>query len=210
MHWLILWRTWPSRRSTSARAATLLIQLEPCSSPSPSLATLHPPGRQTRASGSSALAWPDGVPVIHLRRDLTPTQINHAVAHELGEWLLHMWGFHGPPAEDLSGRIGAALCVPRPAFHLAHSELGENVPALAQVFTVSESLMALRIAECLGHPTALITPRRVRTRGGEWCWPTSEHGWRSLVKRPDAFGVCRHPIRDARSRIVLRPNAPPR
>lgn len=155
--------------------------------------------------GRSALAWPDGVPVIHLRRDLSPTQINHAVAHELGEWLLRIWGFHGPQAEDLCGRIGAALCVPRPAFHLAHSELGENVSALAQAFTVSESLMALRIGECLGHPTALVTPRRVRTRGAEWHWPTNEHDWRALVKRPDAFGMRRHPVRDARSRIVLRP-----
>ena len=96
--------------------------------------------------GRSALVWPDGVPVVHLRRDLTPRQINHAVAHELGEWILHIWSFHGPQAEDLAGRIGAALCVPRPAFHAAHRELGENVPALCEAFTVSESLMALRIA----------------------------------------------------------------
>ena len=155
--------------------------------------------------GSSALVWPDGVPVVHLRRDLTPRQINHAVAHELGEWILHIWSFHGPQAEDLAGRIGAALCVPRPAFHAAHRELGENVPALCEAFTVSESLMALRIAECLGHPTALITPRRVCTRGERWDWPTSEPGWRALVKQPSSFGFIRHPIRDARGRVVLRP-----
>jgi hypothetical protein len=160
--------------------------------------------------GRSALAWPDGVPVIHLRRDLSPTQINHAVAHELGEWLLHMWGFHGPQAEDLSGRIGAALCVPRPAFHLAHSELGENVPALSQAFTVSESLMALRIAECLGYPTALVTPRRIRTRGNDWNWPTSERAWLALARRPDSHGLSRHAIRDARSRFVLRAEPSPR
>lgn len=155
--------------------------------------------------GPSALAWPDGNPVIHLRRELTPRQVNHAVAHELGEWLLRIWGFHGPQAEELCGRIGAALCVPRPAFHLAHSTLGENVPALCQAFTVSESLMSLRVAECLGHPTALVTPRRVRTRGHQWHWPSSDQDWRALVKRPDAFGMIRHPIRDVRSRVVLRP-----
>ena len=157
--------------------------------------------------GRSALAWPDGVPVIHLRRDLTPRQVNHAIAHELGEWLLHMWGFHSPEAEDLSGRIGAALCVPREAFRLAHGTLGENVPALCQAFTVSESLMSLRVAECLGYPTALITPRRIRTRGGDWPWPSEEHAWRELARRTDVPDLSRQPIRDARNRVVLRAHA---
>jgi hypothetical protein len=158
--------------------------------------------------GRSALVWPDGEPVIHLRRNLNARQLNHAVAHELGEWLLHIWGFHGPQAEDLSCRIGAALCVPRPAFHAAHRALGENVAALCRSFTVSESLMSLRVGECLGHPTALITPRRIRIRGGEWHWPASDEAWGAIARDPSLYGVSRHPIRDARSRFVLR--APPR
>ena len=154
--------------------------------------------------GRSALVWPEGVPVIHLRRGLSSRQVNHAVAHELGEWLLRIWSFHGPQAEDLSCRIGAALCVPREAFHLAHGQHGGHLPKLSQAFTVSQSLMALRVCECLGHPTALITPHRVRTRGGQWPWPSTDQGWRSLVARAETAGLTQHRIRDARNRVVLR------
>lgn len=160
--------------------------------------------------GRSALAWPDGEPVIHLRRGLSARQVNHAVAHELGEWLLRIWSYHGPQAEDLSCRIGAALCVPREAFHRAHGTHGDHLSKLSRAFTVSESLMALRVGECLGYPTALITPHRVRTRGGHWQWPSTDHAWRSLVARADSCGLSRHPIRDARNRIVLRADGPAR
>lgn len=67
--------------------------------------------------GRSALVWSGLHPVIHLRRNLTACQLNHAVAHELGEWLLHLWRYRGTEAENLAGRIGAARCVPREAFH---------------------------------------------------------------------------------------------
>jgi hypothetical protein len=152
--------------------------------------------------GRSALVWARDEPVIHLRRELTARQVNHAVAHELGEWLLHIWSYRGPDAEELSGRIGAALCVPREAFAAAHLHIGEDLSELSRTFTVSESLMALRIAECIGYPTALITPRRIRARGRPWPWPSEE--WRSLVERAVSMGLTRHTIRDARNRVVLR------
>ena len=41
--------------------------------------------------GRSALVWPGTEPVIRLQRGLTARQVNHAVAHELGEWLLQTW-----------------------------------------------------------------------------------------------------------------------
>ncbi len=153
--------------------------------------------------GPSALVWAGPEPVIHVRRGLNARQLNHAVAHELGEWVLHVWGYHGPEAEDLSGRIGAALCVPRPAFHAAHRKLGEQVPALSEAFTVSESLMSLRIGECLGYPTALVTRRRVLIRGNPWPWPSNLDG-PSLVRDADALGLTRERIRDVRNRLVLR------
>jgi hypothetical protein len=69
--------------------------------------------------GPSALVWAGPEPVIHVRRGLNARQLNHAVAHELGEWQLHLWGYHGPEAEELAGRIGAALCVPDGVDHAA-------------------------------------------------------------------------------------------
>lgn len=155
--------------------------------------------------GRGALVWLGREPVIHLRRDLNPCQINHAVAHELGEWVLHLWRYKGVDAEELAGRIGAALCVPRPAFHLARQELGSsNLSELSRTFTVSESLMALRVGECLGYPTALITPRCIRTRGRPWQWPSSRQDWRNMIARAGSFGLNRERIRDVRGRFVLR------
>jgi hypothetical protein len=154
--------------------------------------------------GRSALVWVGPHAVIHLRRDLTPCRINHAVAHELGEWLLHAWRYQGNDAENLAGRIGAALCVPRQAFYPAWRALGDDLSELSRVFTVSESLIALRIAECVGYPTALVTPRRVLTRGCAWNWPTRDPDWRDLLGRASVPGLVRLRIRDARRRIVLR------
>jgi hypothetical protein len=154
--------------------------------------------------GRSALAWAGAHPVIHLRRDLTPCQINHAVAHELGEWLLHTWRYRGREAENLAGRIGAALCVPREAFHVAWHDVGDDLSELSRAFTVSESLIALRIGECIGYPTALLTPRRVLTRGAPWKWPTRDGDWRKLVAHASAAGLVRLRVHDARGRLVLR------
>lgn len=159
--------------------------------------------------GPSALVCLDGGPVIHVRRGLTPRQLNHAVAHELGEWQLHLWGYHGSEAEELAGRIGAALCVPRLAFHVAHRDLGDNVPKLSRAFTVSESLMSLRLGECLGYPTALITPHRIRIRGEAWNWPTTSAGWHELATDANAAGLSKVRIADAPRRFTLRaPRAP--
>jgi hypothetical protein len=148
--------------------------------------------------------WAGPEPVIHVRRGLNARQLNHAVAHELGEWQLHVWGYHGPEAEELAGRIGAALCVPRLAFHVAHRAIGDRVAELSRAFTVSESLMSLRVGECLGYPTALITRHRVRTRGRTWNWPSSDPGWHDLIGRAESVGLRRERIRDVRGRVVLR------
>jgi hypothetical protein len=153
--------------------------------------------------GPSALVWAGPQPVIHVRRGLNARQLNHAVAHELGEWQLHLWDYHGPEAEELAGRIGAALCVPRIAFHVAHRAIGDRVGELSRAFTVSESLMSLRVGECLGYPTA-ITPRRIRTRGEAWNWPTTSAGWRELADGARHAGLARERIGDAWRRFVLR------
>jgi hypothetical protein len=144
--------------------------------------------------------------VINVREMLTPNQLNHAIAHELGEWFLRCKGYTEPDVEELSGRVAAAICVPRPAFAVAHASLGEDLAALSARFRVSESLMALRIAECLRVPTALITRRVVRTRGAEWEWPSTRNQWIELVarvrERPNGMRI--RQLGDARGRVLLR------
>lgn len=154
-----------------------------------------------------ALILPDGPRwIIHVRENLTAKQLNHAVAHELGEWFLRCRGYSEPDVEELSNNVAAAICVPLPAFRAALRRLGEDVSALSQHFHVSESMMSLRIAECLGAPTALITERAVLTRGNPMAWPTTRQGWTRLVGRARArdSDVTLRKLRDAPERLVLR------
>ena len=143
---------------------------------------------------------------IHVRETLSDRQLNHAVGHELGEWFLRRRGYSERDVEALSSSVAAAICVPRPAFLAALGQLGEDVSALSRRFQVSESLMVLRIAECLGFPTALITEKVVLTRGEPREWPTTRPGWSGLVGRVRSRenGLTLRNLRDAPERLVLR------
>jgi IrrE N-terminal-like domain len=143
--------------------------------------------------------------MINVREMLTANQLNHAIAHELGEWFLRCKGYTEPDVEELSGRVAAAICVPRQAFEVAHAALGEDLSVLSTQFRVSESLMALRVAECSGVPTALITRRVVRTRGANWDWPSARQDWMAFVSRVRAEpnGISIRQLGDSRGRVVL-------
>ncbi len=144
--------------------------------------------------------------VINVRDGLNARQLNHAIAHELGEWFLRCKGYAEPDVEELSGRVAAAICVPRVAFVAARARLGEDLAALSAEFRVSQSLMALRVAECIGVPTALITRRVVRTRGAPWDWPASREEWKVLVAqvREHPNGMSIRQLTDSRGRVALR------
>ncbi|HKO46530.1 MAG TPA: ImmA/IrrE family metallo-endopeptidase [Polyangiaceae bacterium] len=144
--------------------------------------------------------------IIYLRESLTGRQLNHAIAHELGEWFLQCRGYSEPDVEALSSSVAAAICVPRAALLVALSQQGEDVAALSGQFQVSESLMVLRLAECLGFPTALITERVVLTRGGPREWPTTRRGWTWLVEqvRAHANGLALRSLGDSPERLVLQ------
>jgi hypothetical protein len=154
--------------------------------------------------GNSALEWSGPRSIIRVRAGLNPRQLNHAAAHELGEWHLRWRGCDRPDCEDLARSIAAAVCVPHAAFRRAQRALGDGIPELSRAFVVSESLMALRIAECTGLATALITRRRIRTRGPARDWPTTPEGWSELIDRAPSNGLVVHRIRDARGRLVVR------
>jgi hypothetical protein len=143
--------------------------------------------------------------IIYVRKTLNARQLNHAVGHELAEWFLHHRGYAKPDIEAVSNRVAAAICVPKLAFLEAHRKRGDNWKALAAEFQVSESLMALRCAECLGTPTALITSHVVLTRGKSWEWPEERDEWKRLVTRVRSrrSGLTLRTLGDAKGRVVL-------
>lgn len=150
----------------------------------------------------AGLGW-----TIHVRETLSARQLNHAVAHELGEWFLRCRGYAEPDIEALSSRVAAAICVPQLPFVAAHAELGEDLAALSRRFRVSESLVVLRIAECFGVPTALITEKFVITRGKPLEWPTTHAGWKDLLDRVRAkheTSLTLDVLGDSKRRVALR------
>jgi hypothetical protein len=149
----------------------------------------------------AGLGW-----TIHVRETLNARQLNHAVAHELGEWFLRCRGYSEPDVEELSSRVAAAICVPRLAFMAAHAQLGDDLSALSRRFLVSESLVVLRIAECFGVSTALITEKLVLTRGKPLEWPTTRAGWKELVSRArnHESSLILQSLGDSKRRVALR------
>jgi hypothetical protein len=158
---------------------------------------------QRALPGRAAVTCARTAIVIHLREGQSLRELNHSAAHELGEYHLHAIDYTGADPDELVGRIAAAVCVPRRAFHAARRALGEDIPALSRAFGVSESLMALRVGECLGRSTALITRNRIRTRGEHREWPGTRAEWRELVRQSRGDGLVLHRIGDARGRVAL-------
>lgn len=109
--------------------------------------------------GRAALAWSERGAAMYIGAGLTPAQVNVAVAHELAEWKLKLWGYAEGDVEAVAVRIAAALCVPRLAFERARLHLGNSIPGLSRWFGVSRPLMALRVAEC----AALSPPSSARS-----------------------------------------------
>ena len=154
-----------------------------------------------------SLIWHFGLHwTIYVRESLNGRQLNHAVAHALGGWFLQCRGYCAADVEALSSSVAAAICVPRPALLVALGQLGEDLPALSRQFQVSESLMVLRMAECLGSPTALITAKVVLTRGEPREWPATRAEWVGLVGRVRLHenGLTLRSLSDSPERLVLQ------
>jgi hypothetical protein len=142
--------------------------------------------------------------VMHIPSSLAAWQINHRVSRQLVRWYLARHAYEGAQVDSVVRRVAAAVCVPTPALERARTELGEVIPALGEHFRVSQSLMALRLAECLGYPTALRTENQIIVRGSHWDWPNTEAGWAVLFRRARAIGLIVQHLNDVRGRVVLR------
>ena len=185
----------PSQAPGALRVATAVL----------GVSCLHAVARRD-LPGHALLQRSGGVWVIYYRKSLNSRQLNHAIAHELGEWFLRCRRYADADVEDLSSRVAAAICVPRQAFVSALRQYDDDLTTLSQLFAVSESLMALRMAECLGNATALITRRVVRTRGEPHDWPSTPEGWNELIAnaREHPNGMSVRNITDAKDRVVVR------
>lgn len=114
--------------------------------------------------------WNPRTRQIQIRPDLPPRMENYCFGHEVAHYLLQHDQLYWPEfIEREADALAASLLVPAPALRWAVRTHGRVLPELADVFTLSESILHLRLGEVLGSPLALVTPRRVHVRGDiEW------------------------------------------
>jgi len=139
---------------------------------------------------------------IRVRRRLPPAREGFAVAHELAEWALA--GHLDEEAEASANLLAACLLMPRPAVLAAVSAIGRDLAALASAFVVTETAMALRLAEIDGTPTLVVSRSWAWVRGEPFGWPESVEGARRLAKCTPPEGLTLERLTDDPRRVVIR------
>jgi hypothetical protein len=103
-------------------------------------------------------------------------------AYEIGDaWLRHHQ-IADREREPLANAIAAALIAPERVVRLAVGVLGPNPTVMASIFRCTETWAALRMAEALNRPMAVVTSFHVYIRGASFKWG-SEEAIRKLVHR---------------------------
>lgn len=139
--------------------------------------------------------------------------LNFAVAHELAELaLVRTNRFDGRHVdrERAANYLGAAILAPPQAVRRAHEYHGERLRTIARIFALSQTSMALRIAEVRGDERAVVTRTGhviVRSKGA-FPWMTvpvlsvarGTTRWKGLVKAHLRGGI-------DEGRVALRANA---
>lgn len=126
----------------------------------------------------------------------------HAVGHELGHARFDALGFRDENIEELCDLYGAALMAPAPAVRAMLRAFGRDHAAIADEIVSTQTLAALRIAEVLGIPRAVVTPARIYARGPEEFVWGPEDELRRLARRTRP-GIVRAKLTDDPRRVVI-------
>lgn len=141
---------------------------------------------------------------IAVNRKLSVSYAQHALGHELGHIVLDELGYREADLEAACDMFGAAVMAPIPAVRAMLRSFGRDHEAIADEVGSTQTWAALRVAECLRIPRAIITPQRLYVRGPEaFEWGPEDslrRLARSRVLRP---GVTKAKLTDDPSRIVI-------
>ncbi len=103
--------------------------------------------------------------LIRVRAGLPHVATNFLVAHEMGESVLSQARTVSEYCERTASNLAAVFIAPRPAFYVARLAFGLDLGALADEFTTSQTVCALRWGEVFAEPVALLSPGRCRLAG---------------------------------------------
>lgn len=139
---------------------------------------------------------------IAVSRKLSVPYAQFFVGHELGHIVLDEIAYTESDIERVCDAFGAAVMAPLPAVRLLLRAFGRDHEAIADEVCSTQTWAALRIAEFLRIPRAIITPQRVYARGPEEFEWGPEDELRRLV-RVERPGVVKSKLTDDPRRIVI-------
>jgi len=143
-----------------------------------------------------------GVRKIAVNRRISFPYQQHAVGHELGHIVLDELGYIDDNLESVCDLFGACVMAPRPAVAAMLRAFGPDHVAMADEVGSTQTLAALRIAETLGIPRAVVTPARIYARGpDEFVWGPEDE-LRKLARRARP-GIVRAKLTDDPRRVVI-------
>ncbi len=124
--------------------------------------------------------------------------------HELGHLVLEEQGYRGADIEAVCDTFGAAVTAPMPAVRAMLRVFGRDHEAIAAEVGTTQTHAALRVAECLGIPRAIITPARLYVRGPDsFVWGSEDELRRLARARGVRPGLTKAKLTDDPRRVVL-------
>lgn len=140
---------------------------------------------------------------IAVSRKLSAEYAMFYAGHELGHVILDELGYRADDVEAVCDMFGAAVMAPVPAVTAMLRAFGRDHEAIADEVGATQTWAALRIAECLGIPRAIITPQRLYVRGPETFVWGPEDALRRLAKGNGRPGITKARLGDDPRRVVL-------
>jgi hypothetical protein len=150
----------------------------------------------------AAHAVVNGQERIYVRPGLTPLVEGVRIYHELAERHLRR-AAEEDGHERACDELAYHLRMPRAAFRELLGVVGRDLGELAAPWPATQTAAALRLLEVTDTPGVVVTPREVRARGPEWCWPPDTELRRLARSRALPAGLERVSISDRRGAVLL-------
>lgn len=153
------------------------------------------PGRLFYVHGERRIAVSGRLPLGYQR---------HVAGHELGHIVLEEIGYVGGDLEQACDLFGAAVMAPMPAVRAMVRAFGPDHEAIADEVVSTQTWAALRVAECLGIPRAVVTPSRTYVRGPDHFEWGSDRELRQLARtRITRPGIRKTALIDDPKRVII-------
>lgn len=146
----------------------------------------------------------DGATRIAINKRLSMPYAFFFAGHELGHEICDEIGYRDDDLERVCDHLGAALQAPMPAVRRLHRAMGNELADIADEVGATQTWAALRLAEYLKIPRAVLTPQKIYLRGpDEFIWGPEDELRRIGNARKRRPGITKTRLTDDSRRIVI-------